>query len=70
MAEKRRSVFRPRVQTREQERAEKAIRTWFQKGKPNLQDLIASGELRQVFTMGQFWQQRKLFPARKVPHEE
>jgi hypothetical protein len=48
-------VHRPRVQTPEQEAAEQAIRKRFQEEKPSLQDLVASGDVTQVLSMGEYW---------------
>ncbi|HEV3260778.1 MAG TPA: hypothetical protein VG013_28245 [Gemmataceae bacterium] len=53
MAEKPRRIHRPRVQTPEQETAERALRERFQNEKPTLQDLVERGDVTQVFTMGE-----------------
>lgn len=63
-------IHRPRVQTPEQEAAERALREQFQKERPSLQDLVESGDVAQVFTMGEYWELRKTFAALKVLREQ
>jgi ribosome-binding protein aMBF1 (putative translation factor) len=70
MAEKPRRIHRPRVQTPEQEAAERALRQRFQTEKPTLEDLVASGDVNQVFTMGDYWELRKTFAALKAVREQ
>ena len=62
-------MHRPRVQTPEQEAAERAVRDQFQKERPSLQELVASGDIAQVFTMGEYWELRKTFAALKSLRE-
>jgi ribosome-binding protein aMBF1 (putative translation factor) len=63
-------IHRPRVQTLEQEAAEQAIRNRFQDEKPSLQDLVASGDVTQVLSMGEYWELRKTFAALKQLREQ
>ena len=63
-------IHRPRVQTHEQEAAEQAIRKRFQDEKPSLQDLVASGDVTQVLSMGEYWELRKTFAALKNLREQ
>jgi hypothetical protein len=70
MTRKTKRVHRPRVQTPEQEAAELAIRERFQREKPSLDDLVKSGDVDQVFTMGEYWELRKSFAALKALREE
>jgi ribosome-binding protein aMBF1 (putative translation factor) len=70
MADKPRRIHRSRVQTPEQEAAERALRQRFQTEKPTLDDLVASGDVTQVFTMGDYWELRKTFAALKVVREQ
>jgi ribosome-binding protein aMBF1 (putative translation factor) len=70
MANKPRRVHRPRVQTPEQEAAERALRERFQAEKPTLQDLVEKGDVIQVFTMGEYWELRKTFAALKAVREQ
>ena len=70
MADKPRRIHRPRVQTPDQEAAERALRERFQTEKPTLQDLVASGDVTQVFTMGEYWELRKTFAALKAVREQ
>jgi predicted transcriptional regulator len=70
MAEKPRRIHRPRVQTPEQETAERALRERFQNEKPTLQDLVERGDVTQVFTMGEYWELRKTFAALKAVREQ
>ena len=69
MAKKTPRVHRPRVQTPEQEAAERALRDRFQQERPSLQDLIDRGDVTQVFTMGEYWELRKTFAALKALRE-
>src|SRR5437762_1208990 len=69
MADKPQRIHRPRVQTPEQEAAERALREQFQKEKPSLQDLVERGDVAQVFTMGEYWELRKTFAALKALRE-
>jgi cytoskeletal protein RodZ len=70
MAKKPQRIHRPRVQTPEQEAAERTVREQFQKDKPTLQDLVASGDVAQVFTMGEYWELRKTFAALRAVREQ
>lgn len=70
MADKPRRIYRPRIQTPEQEAAERAVRERFQRDKPSLQDLVQSGDVTQVFTMGEYWELRKTFAALKALREQ
>jgi hypothetical protein len=70
MAQKPPRVHRPRVQTGEQEAAERALREWFQMEKPTLQDLVDRGDVGQVFSMGEYWEWRKTFAALKALREQ
>src|SRR5438552_19019674 len=63
-------LHRPRTQTPEQEAAEQAIRKRFQEETPSLQDLIDSGDVAQVYTMGEYWELRKTFAALKALREQ
>jgi len=58
------------MQTTEQAAAEKAIRQRFQKEKPSLQTLLDSGDIQQVFSMGEYWELRKTFAALKALREQ
>jgi ribosome-binding protein aMBF1 (putative translation factor) len=69
MVDKPRRIHRPRVQTPEQEAAERALREQFQAEKPSLQDLVERGDVTQVFTMGEYWELRKTFAALKALRE-
>jgi DNA-binding XRE family transcriptional regulator len=42
----------------------------FQAQKPSLQDLIASGDVTQVLSMGEYWELRKTFAALKHLREQ
>jgi ribosome-binding protein aMBF1 (putative translation factor) len=70
MANNPRRIHRPRLQTPEQEAAERALRERFQRDKPTLEDLVASGDVTQVFTMGEYWDLRKTFAALKALREQ
>jgi ribosome-binding protein aMBF1 (putative translation factor) len=70
MANKPRRIQRPRVQTPEQEAAEHALHERFQTEKPTLQELVESGDVTQVFTMGEYWELRKTFAALKATREQ
>src|ERR1700730_17676128 len=70
MAEKSRRMHRPRVQTPEQEAAERALRERFQTAISSLQALVESGDVAQVFTMGEYWELRKTFAALKALREQ
>lgn len=70
MADKPRRIHRPRVQTPEQEAAERALRERLQTEKPSLQALVQSGDVTQVFTMGEYWELRKTFAALKALREQ
>src|SRR5438093_5297357 len=70
MADKPRRIHRPRVQTPEQEAVERAFRERFQTEKPTLEDLVESGDVTQVFTMGEYWELRKTFAALKALREQ
>jgi ribosome-binding protein aMBF1 (putative translation factor) len=63
-------IHRPRVQTPEQEAAERELREQFQKDKPSLQDLVNRGDVAQVFTMGEYWELRKTFAALRALREQ
>jgi ribosome-binding protein aMBF1 (putative translation factor) len=64
------NIHRARAQTPEQEAAEQAIRKRFQQEKPTLQELVDRGDIRQVFTMGEYWELRKTFAALKALREQ
>src|SRR6267143_7037129 len=70
MADKPQRIHRPRVQTPEQEAAERALRERFQEEKPTLEDLVERGDITQVFTMGEYWELRKTFAALKALREQ
>src|SRR5260370_35711817 len=70
MAHNRGRIPRPRVQTHEQEAAERALRERFQADKPSPQELVESGDVTQVFTMGEYWELRKTFAALKAVREQ
>jgi DNA-binding XRE family transcriptional regulator len=70
MTKKASRIHRPRVQTPEQEAEEKAIRQRFQQEKPSLQDLVESGDVAHVSTMGEYWELRKTFAALKALREQ
>ena len=70
MANQPRRIHRPRNQTPEQEAAEHVLREHFQKEKPTLQDLVQSGDVAQVYTMGEYWELRKTFAALKTVREQ
>jgi len=70
MADKSRRIHRPRVHTPEQEAAERALRARLQAEKPTLQDLVETGDVAQVFTMGEYWELRKTFAALKALREQ
>src|SRR5712671_5133990 len=70
MAKNPQRIHRPRVQTPEQEAAERALREQFQKEKPSLEDLVERGDVTQVFTMGEYWELRKTFAALKAVREQ
>src|SRR6267143_4551416 len=70
MADKPQRIHRPRVQTPEQEAAERALRERFQEEKPTLEDLVERGDITQVFTMGEYWELRKTFAALKSLREQ
>jgi ribosome-binding protein aMBF1 (putative translation factor) len=63
-------IYRPRVQTPEQEAAEQEIRRRFDQERPSLQDLVDRGDITQVFTMGEYWELRKTFAALKAVREQ
>jgi DNA-binding XRE family transcriptional regulator len=63
-------VQRPRKQSAEQRADEEAIRRRFQEEKPTLQDLVDSGDVADVSTMGEFWELRKTFAALKAVRED
>ena len=63
-------IHRPRVQTPEQQAAEQAIRERFQRDEPSLQDLVDSGDIDQVYSMGEYWELRKTFAALKSLREQ
>lgn len=70
MAKNPQRIHRPRVQTPEQEAAERALREQFQKERPSLQDLVDRGDVTQVFTMGEYWELRKTFAALRALREQ
>jgi ribosome-binding protein aMBF1 (putative translation factor) len=70
MTKKASRIHRPRVQTPEQEAAERALRERFQQERPSLQDLVESGDVAHVFTMGEYWELRKTFAALKALREQ
>jgi DNA-binding XRE family transcriptional regulator len=63
-------IHRQRKQTPEQEAEERAVREKFQKEKPSLQELIDSGDLAEVSTMGDYWEIQRTFAAFKSLREE
>ena len=63
-------IHRPRVQTPEQKAAEAAIRERFQREKPTLQDLVDSGDIDQVYSMGEYWELHKAFSVLKSLREQ
>jgi ribosome-binding protein aMBF1 (putative translation factor) len=63
-------IHRPRVQTPEQESAERLLREQVQKEKPSLKELVERGDVVQVFTMGEYWELRKTFAALKALREQ
>jgi len=69
MAKNPQRLHRPRVQTPEKEAAERVLRERFQKERPSLQDLVESGDVPQVLTMGVYWELRKTFAVLKVLRE-
>jgi DNA-binding XRE family transcriptional regulator len=70
MTKKNQRIHRPRVQTPEQRAAELAIRERFQRDKPTLQTLVDSGDVEQVYSMGEYWELRKTFAALKGLREQ
>src|SRR6266852_4250727 len=70
MAKKTSHIHRPRMQTPEQAAAEKSIRERFQKERPSLQTLVDSGDIQQVFSMGEYWELLKTFAALKALREQ
>lgn len=70
LANQPRRMYRPRVQTPQQEATERALREQFQKDKPTLQDLVNSGDVAQVYTMGEYWELRNTFAALKAVREQ
>jgi ribosome-binding protein aMBF1 (putative translation factor) len=70
MNKKPQRIHRPRVQTAEQQAEERAIRERFQREKPSLQDLLQSGDVERLFTMGEYWELRKTFAALKSLREQ
>src|SRR5207244_8168761 len=70
MTKKGSHFHRPRVQTAEQAAEEKAIRERYQTEKPSLQSLLDSGDIQQVFSMGEYWELRKTFAALKALREQ
>ena len=62
-------IHHPRIQTPEQEAAERTLRDQFQKDRPSLQELVDRGDIGQVFTMGEYWELRKTFAALKALRE-
>ena len=70
MAKRAIRVHRPRVQTPEQEAEERAIRRRFQEEKPALRELVDSGDLAGVTTMGEFWELKRTFAALKRLRQE
>jgi ribosome-binding protein aMBF1 (putative translation factor) len=70
MGKKAQRIHRPRIQTPEQEAAEQELRKRFQREKPSLQDLLDRGDIRQVFTMGEYWELRKTFAALRALREQ
>ena len=63
-------IQRPRVQTPEQQAAEQAVRERFQRDKPSLEKLVASGDIDQVCSMGEYWELHKAFTALKSLREQ
>ena len=70
MTKKDSRFHRPRVQTPEQAAEEKAIRQRYQTERPSLQTLLDSGDIQQVFSMGEYWELRKTFAALKALREQ
>ena len=63
-------IHRPRIQTPEQEAAERAIREQFQREKPSLQTLVDRGDVAQVYTMEEYWELHKTFAALRKLREQ
>ena len=70
MTKKAQRIQRPRVQTPEQQAAEKVIRDRFQRERPSLQSLVDSGDVEQVYSMREYWELRKTFAALKALREQ
>jgi len=69
MANTSQRIFRPRVQTPEQERAELELRERMQLEKPSFQDLMNRGDVETVTTMGEYWGLLQTFAALKALRE-
>ena len=63
-------IHRPRQQTAEQTAAEGAKRKRFQREKPGLADLLASGDYSEPVTQAEFWDLRKAVLRLKQLREE
>jgi ribosome-binding protein aMBF1 (putative translation factor) len=70
MAKKAQRIHRPQAQTPEQEAAELTIRQRFLHEKPSLQDLVARGDIGQVFAMGEYWELCKTFAGLKALRQQ
>jgi ribosome-binding protein aMBF1 (putative translation factor) len=70
MTKKVQRIHRPRVQTPEQQAAERELRDRLQKERPSLQTLVDSGDIQQVFTMAEYWELRQTFAALKALREQ
>jgi len=70
MIEKAQRIHRARVQTPEQEAAEATIRDRFQGDKPGLPELMKRGDIKEVFTMGEYWELCKTFAALRALREQ
>jgi ribosome-binding protein aMBF1 (putative translation factor) len=70
MTKKTHRIHRARVQTAEQEAAEKALHERLSRARPSLQKLVERGDIEQVSTMGETWELRKTFTALKALREQ
>src|SRR5262245_6370207 len=70
MSKKPQRIHRPRTQTPGQATEEAALRDRLQKEKPSLKELVRTGDIKQVYTMGEYWELRKTFAALKSLREQ
>src|ERR1700730_9917239 len=70
MTKKATRIHRPRVQTPEQTAAEQALRKRVHEERSKLEELVARGDIAQIFTMGEYWELRKTFAALKTLREQ